>query len=172
MITINEDKLEFNFAFDAIKLDDSNFYRKHFMKIQDNLKIIDILAIDKNRNYFIEIKDYTYPETKSIKRIELIETIVKKVICSLSILYPMSYKAHKPYEKEIAKKFFQKQNLTIILHIEKPILTMRIEQSTWDLSELQQKLKQKLKAISNSVKVVSINNMQNLPWKVTVKNNQ
>jgi len=49
---INEDKLEFTFAFDAIKLDDSTYYLKSFQKVQNNLKVIDILAIDNRKNYF------------------------------------------------------------------------------------------------------------------------
>jgi hypothetical protein len=168
MTTINEDKLEFSFNFDAIKLDDTNYYRNQFQKIQNNLKVIDILAIDNQKNYFIEIKDYTYPNTKSIKQIELIDAIIKKVICSLSMLYPMSYKAKDEEEREIAKHFFNKKSLTIVLHIEKPPITTKLEQSKWDFSELQMKLKKRLKNISNSVKVVSIKKMQKVPWSVTI----
>lgn len=164
---INEDKLEFNFDFDAIKLDDTEYYLKNFQKVQNNLKVIDILAIDNRKNYFIEIKDYTYPDTKSIKQIELIEAIVRKVVCSLSLLYPMSYRALETNEQTIAKKFFDKKNLTVVLHIETPPLTTRLEQSKWDLSQLQMKLKGKLKNITESVKVVSKNNLKNLPWSVT-----
>jgi len=164
---IKEDKLEFDFTFDAIKLDDTQYYIKKFQKVQNNLKVIDILAIDNRKNYFIEIKDYTYPDTKSIKQIELIEAIVKKVICSLSILYPMSYKASNIEEKNIAKLFLEKEQLTVVLHIEKPQNITRIEQSKWDLSQLQMKLKQRLKNISDTVKVVSMAKMQNLPWSVT-----
>jgi len=168
MTTINEDKLEFSFNFDAIKLDDTNYYRNQFQKIQNNLKVIDILAIDNQKNYFIEIKDYTYPNTKSIKQIELIDAIIKKVICSLSMLYPMSYKAKDEEEREIAKQFFNKKSLTIVLHIEKPPITTKLEQSKWDFSELQMKLKKRLKNISNSVKVVSIKKMQKVPWSVAI----
>jgi len=165
---IKEDKLEFNFTFEAIKLDDTQYYLKKFQKVQNNLKVIDILTIDNRKNYFIEIKDYTYPDTKSIKQIELIEAIVRKVICSLSMLYPMSYKASNIDEKNIAKLFLEKEQLTVVLHIEKPPLTTKLEQSKWDLSQLQMKLKQRLKNISNSVKVVSISKMQKLPWSVTI----
>jgi len=165
---IKEDKLEFDFTFDAIKLDDTQYYLKKFQKVKNNLKVIDILAIDNRKNYFIEIKDYTYPDTKSIKQIELIEAIVKKVVCSLSMLYPMSYKTSNTDEQNIAKLFLEKEQLTVVLHIEKPPLNSKIEQSKWDLSQLQMKLKQRLKNISNSVKVVSISKMQKLPWSVTI----
>lgn len=167
-MTIKEDKLEFIFGFNAIKLDDTNYYLKNFQKVQNNLKVIDILAIDNRKNYFIEIKDYTYPHTKSIKRVELVDAIIKKVICSLSMLYPMSFKALDVDERDIAKLFFEKSNLTIVLHIEKPPLRTQLEQSKWDLSDLQLMLKKRLKNISNSVKVVSISKMQKLPWSVTI----
>ena len=167
MTIINEDKLEFRFNFDAIKLDDTNYYRNKFQKIQNNLKVIDILAIDDKKNYFIEIKDYTYPDTKPIKQVELIEAIIKKIACSLSMLYPMSYNAYNS-EKDIANKFFDKKNLTIILHIEKPPKRTRLEQSNWDLNQLQIKLKKRLKYITNSVRVVSMAKMQKLPWSVTI----
>jgi hypothetical protein len=169
MSKIKEDKLEFLFDFDAIKLDDTNYYRNKFQKVQNNLKVIDILAINAKKNYFIEIKDYTYPNTKSIKQIELIEAIIKKVVCSLSMLYPMSYKALDINEKSIAKLFFNKKELTVVLHIEKPPLTTKLEQSKWDLSDLQSKLRQRLKYIADSVKVVSIKKMQKLPWNVMIK---
>ena len=168
MTTITEDKLEFVFDFDAIKLDDTDYYRKKFQKVQNNLKVIDILAVDDRKNYFIEIKDYTYPDTEPIKQIALIEAIVKKVVCSLSMLYPMSLKADSQEERDISKSFFTKKSLTIVLHIEKPPPRDNLEQSKWDLSKLQMKLKQRLRYISDSVKVVSINKMQNLPWSVNI----
>jgi len=37
MPTIAEGNLTFSFTFDAIKFDDSTFYRKHFVRIQNNI---------------------------------------------------------------------------------------------------------------------------------------
>jgi len=39
---IKEGKLKFNFAFNAIKLDDSHYYRNSFIKIQEGIKAVDM----------------------------------------------------------------------------------------------------------------------------------
>jgi hypothetical protein len=45
---IIEGKLIFNFNCEAIKFDDSRFYRKHFSQITNGIKAVDILAVIKS----------------------------------------------------------------------------------------------------------------------------
>jgi len=49
--------LNFHLHPNFIKLDETIYYRNHYIKIQNSLKAIDILTIKDNKNYFIEIKD-------------------------------------------------------------------------------------------------------------------
>jgi len=167
---IKEGKLTFNFPipFNAISFDDTNYYRKHFIKIQEGIKAIDILAIKGNKNYIIEIKDYTHPETTDLSQIQLVEDIIKKVICSLSMIYPMSLEANDTNEQNIAIEFLQNRELFIIFHIEIPPPRRGLRQSKYKLANIQMKLRERLKSITSksNIKVVSKSNLKNLPWSV------
>jgi len=63
---IIEGKLTFHFDFDAIKFDDTAFYRNHFSRITNAIKAVDIVAVNNEIGYLIEIKDYTDPNTKNL----------------------------------------------------------------------------------------------------------
>lgn len=170
---IKEGRLQFDFPFDAISFDNTIYYRKHFMQIQKGVKAIDILAIKGNRNYMIEIKDYTHPNTEELSQIQLIEDIVKKIICSLSTIYPMALNANNEDEKDISIKFLKNSELFIIFHIEIPPPRRGLSQSRYRLSNIQTKLRERLKSITSKshIKVVSKDNLKNLPWSVTVATN-
>ena len=165
---IQEGKLKFEFAFKAIKLDDSLYYRNSFIKIQKGLKAVDILAVDTTRSYLIEVKDYTHPNTKQLEPSKLIEDIVKKVVCSLAMLLPMREKSTDILEQEIIKEFLEKKEFIIAFHIELPPKRRTLKQSNYDLVDIRKRLKDKLKSIADgqNIKVVLKNNLKNLPWSV------
>jgi hypothetical protein len=48
---IIEGKLIFNFDCEAIKFDDSTFYRQHFSQITNGFKAVDILAVNQDIGY-------------------------------------------------------------------------------------------------------------------------
>jgi len=162
---IEEGKLQFDFPlpFNAIKFDDTIYYRNHFMKIQEGIKAIDILAITNSENYMIEVKDYTHPETEQLSQIQLIEDIIKKIICSLSAIYSMSLKANSQDEKDITNNFLKNEELHIVFHIEIPPPRRGLVQSRYRLSNIQTKLRDRLKSITSksNIKVVSKANLQN-----------
>ena len=165
---IEEGDLKFNFSelFDVIKFDDSHYYRNHFEKIQQGIKAIDILALKENENYMIEVKDYRHPDTAPLNQIQLVEDIIKKFIFSISAMYPMSYIVTQNQEQQIAKKFLENRILYLILHIEIPPQRRNLRQSNYNISNLQLELRRKLHAITNktNIKVVSKDNLKNLPW--------
>ena len=166
---IEEGNLKFNFSFDVIKFDETIYYRNHFIKIQSGLKAIDILGIENNKNYMIEVKDYTHPDTKSMSEVELIEDLIKKILDSLSSIYSMSLYANDVGEKEMAIKFLANKELSLIFHIEIPPPRRGLKQALYNLSNMQLKLRNKLKSITNktNIKVVSINNLSGLSWSVS-----
>jgi len=167
-MTIQKGKLKFEFAFKAIKLDDSLYYRNSFMKVQNGLKAVDILAVDNTTSYLIEVKDYTHPDTKQLEPSKLIEDIVKKVVCSLAMLLPMREKSTNATEQEIIKEFLEKKELIIVFHIELPPRRRTLRQSNYDLVDIRKRLKDKLKSIADgkNIKVVSKDNLKSLPWSV------
>jgi hypothetical protein len=169
-MVIQEGKLEFKFEFKAIKLDDSLYYRNSFTKIQKGLKAVDILAVDTTTSYLIEVKDYTHPDTKQLELSKLIEDIIKKMICSLAMLLPMRDKSTDRIEQDILKEFLEKKELIIVFHIELPPKRKTLKQSNYDLVDIKKRLKGKLKSITDgqNIKVVSKDNLKNLPWSVAI----
>jgi len=168
---MKEGNLKFDFPtfFNVIKFDDSIYYRNHFEKIQQGIKAIDILAINNHENYMIEVKDYTHPDTKPLNQTQLIESIIKKFIFSLSAIYPMSYISTVDEEQKIAKNFLENKILFLIFHIEIPPPRRNLRQSNYNLSNLQLTLRRKLFSITHktNIKVVSKSNLNNLPWNVS-----
>lgn len=165
-VEIQEGKLLFNFECAAIKFDDSRYYREHFMKIQNGLSAVDILAVDDGVGYLIEIKDYTHPDSKKLTLDDLIDAVVGKVICTLSALLPMKINANYPNESELAGLFIQSQQIKVFLHIELPPPTSKLQQSTWDFQAIQMKLKNRLKPIDAHPKVVAKKCPDRFPWLV------
>ena len=165
-ITIQEGNLSFIFQCLAIKFDDTSYYRDHFIKIQKGTKSVDILAVDNNIGYLIEIKDYTHPNTKKLEPLDLIEAIVNKVVSTLSAILPMKNNANNQAEKDIAKLFANTDEIKVFLHIELSPPTSKIKQSTWNLPNIQMKLKNRLKPIDAHPKVVSKKYPDRLSWTV------
>jgi hypothetical protein len=165
--TIKEGNLSFSFEFDAIKFDDSAYYRDHFVKIQNGIGAIDLLAVNDETGYLIEIKDYRHPNTENLNPSDLIEAIVNKVISTLAAMLPMKNNASIPAEKEIAEIFAKTSQTRVVLHIEKPPARRTLKQSCYNFQEIEKSLKRKLKPIDTHPKVVSKDNLKGFPWVVT-----
>jgi len=162
---IIEGKLKFYFDCDAIKFDETTFYREHFSKITDGIKAVDILAVNKEIGYLIEIKDYTDPHTKNLSMKELIEVVINKVISTLAAILPMKISVNNlAGERQIARNFLRANEIKVIVHIELPPQRRTLKQSNWDLSNLQIQLGRRLKAIDAHPKVVFKDKLQDLPW--------
>jgi hypothetical protein len=164
---IEEKNLRFSFEFDAIKFDDTSYYRDCFNKIKNGTKAIDILAVNSNIGYLIEIRDYTHPATKDKKLIDLIEAILNKVISTLAAILPMKNNANIQLEKDIATLFSKTTEIKIFLHIEFPPPESNLEQASWSCQKIQMKLKRRLQSIDVDPQVVTKKYPDNFPWKVT-----
>lgn len=165
MPSIVEGNLAFCFGFDAIKYDDSLYYRKHFSKIQDGISAVDILAVDDDTAYLIEIKDYTHPDTANLTSAELIAMMANKVISTLAAVLPMRHNGSDE-EKEIAGHFLKASQIRVVLHIEIPPPRSTLKQSRYNFYEMEQALRKKLKAIDAHPKIVS-KKSKKLPWTVS-----
>lgn len=165
MTTLNIDGLIFTFPanWQASKYDDWDFYQKEF-KRQNGIKAMDVVALSsENVAFFIEVKDYRNPRAVFPKPSELAQTIATKVVDTLAALLPAKLNAVEPHEKSMAVDILNCNSLQIFLHIEQP----QNKSYIIDLADIQQKLKQRLRAIDKNPKVVSMNKMANLPWIVT-----
>lgn len=169
VVDIVEGRLTFSFPenMKAIKFDDTAFYRNRFLKVRNNIKAIDIIALDDKKVYFIEIKDYTHPDTKNIKPSDLIEAVINKVIFSLAAILPMKNTADIEIEKEMAKKVSTANEIKVIVHIELPPKRRTLSQSNFDLQAIEIKLRSKLRVIDPHLKITTKDKLLGLPWSVS-----
>jgi hypothetical protein len=181
MADITEGNLTFNFAFDAIKFDDTDYYRNHFGKVHVRacrnkknpcsrtilkaVPAVDILAVNTTTGYLIEVKDFTL-ETEEKRLDDLIEQFLGKVFLTLSAILPMKINATITDEQNFADLFSKVSQIEVILHIELPPTSSPLTLASWNRSNIQIDLKRKLKGNINP-KVVSKTDLQSLPWTVT-----
>lgn len=199
MSIIVEKCLTFNFDFNAIKFDNTDYYRKNFgiklrncnkkpsccdltqscscpvdefgnkkgtcYKTMQNIPAVDILAVNGEAGYLIEIKDFRHPATQEKNLDELIEQFVRKVFSTLSAILPMKNGAINLTEKEIATSFTKTTHISVILHIELPPSSSPLTLASWDLSDIEMELKKRFKGCVIP-KVVS-KTSKNLSWIVT-----
>ena len=166
-IELPEGNLKFNFEFDAIKFDDSQYYQNHFKKIQNGIAAVDFLTVSQNIGYLIEIKDYTHPDTKDLNPHDLIEVIINKVTSTLAAILPMKNNASIESEKKIASLFAKSSQIQVIFHIERPPPRRTLTQSCYNLQKMELSLKERLKPIDAHPKIISKENLKGLPWSGT-----
>ncbi len=166
MPAIKEGNLTFSFEFGAVKFDDSAFYRRQFVRIQNNIQAVDIVAVDNETAYLIEVKDYTHPDTENLTLKELIRTIISKILLTLSAILPMKNNANVRAEKMIAEKFSRADRISVIFHMELPPPRRTLRQSAFNIQNLQIQLRRKLRSVDPHLKIVSASNSEGLPWRV------
>ena len=166
MPEIIEGKLRFRFqnSWTAEKLDDWVYYKNQFQQVCGGSKAVDILAFKHQRClYLIEVKDYRqFPRTKPS---ELAGEIAEKVRDSLAMLSAARCNA-LDHEQTTAEQSLQSKQIQVVLHLEQPRKPSRLNGTVFKPADLIQKLKQLLKAIDPHPKVVSLQEPNNVPWRV------
>lgn len=191
MPIIIEGRLQFDFAQDwhASKFDEWSFYRGQYARLGDAKiqcktcdvavrcetcnsqrvaasKGIDILAVDDSTVcWCVEIKDYV--QTHRADYDFLADIVALKVRDTLACLVAARLNAVIPAEQQAATRALQCQRIRIVLHLEIPPTRLRLHARTNFHANVQQKLKRLVQAIDSNPLVVSMNNMQDLPWTVT-----
>lgn len=103
----------------AKKYDELEFYRLHFCRIQET-KAVDIICIDSENTYLIEIKDYSHHSRTKTEPLH--QEIAKKIRDSIAGLYWAS-KMTLPAlarESEFAKRALE-HDMKLVFHCEVPI---------------------------------------------------
>ncbi|MDD2166390.1 hypothetical protein P9Z71_10080 [Glaesserella parasuis] len=97
------------------KYDDLSFYRNQFNAFANGTKAVDIIVVDENDNWMIEVKDYRqYQRTKTIP---LADEIAIKVRDTLAGIVAMKLNANNQSEQQFAKQFLKKNKIKIVLHL-------------------------------------------------------
>ena len=146
---IKEGRLTFTFpdSWKASSYDKWVFYRKHFAKICDKTKAIDILALDRDKRcaWLIEVKDYRcHARTKPS---ELSEEIACKMKDTLSGLACGRIYASAAEQQELSEGTMQAERFRVVLHLEQPAKHSKLFPRVFDLADVKAKLRKKVKAI-------------------------
>ena len=167
MVSVEVDGLAFSFpdSCKVSKYDDWAFYRKQFSTMWDGIKAVDLLVIESQIIWFIEVKDYR--QTRRTKAVDLVEEVAQKVFCTLAAILPAKVNASNLDECQFAEEVVKGQQLRVVLHLEQPLKSSKLFPRAFDPSNVQLKLRTLIKPIDPHLVVVESTKMQNLAWTVT-----
>lgn len=168
MTTIAEGTLTFSFppGCQASKYDNWSFYRNRFQNVAGGSKAIDILCLDSETAWLVEVKDYRrHPRTKVM---DLADEVAVKVRDTLAGLAAAASNADDSDERQLARRALRKRCWRVVLHLEQPARRHKLWPTPISRSSVSQKLRsRKLKAIDAHPSVADMNNMPPaLPWSV------
>lgn len=164
---IQEDRLIFRFPANAMasKYDDWTHYRRQFNGAFGGTKAVDIIYIEGEVGWLIEIKDYRVD--CKISAAELADAVAHKVRDTLAGLVSAKLHAYDQDEREVARKLLRSPRLRVVLHIEQPEKKSKLRPHAIDLAAVLQKLKALLKSIDPHPSVVSQNTLKaDMQWSV------
>ena len=167
MTEIREGDLTFSFPDHcrARKYDKWVFYRNQFQSVAGGSKAVDILCLEDDAAWLVEIKDYRkHPRTKSIA---LCDEVAIKVRDTLSGLAAASANANDADEQAIARRALARRRWRVALHLEQPNVASRLRPRAIDPASMKSKLGKGLKAIDAHPTVVDRRRPHpGIPWTV------
>ena len=169
MQKIDEGRLRFLFPDDTLasKYDDWSFYRNQFNSAFGGTKAIDLIHVDDDQTWLIEIKDYRL--SRRTKPIDIGDEIAFKVRDTLAGLAAAKCSASDIDEKNAAKKALKKNSIRVVLHLEQPLKHSRLFPKAIDPSKVLLKLKQRMKAVDAHPRVVdkqTLDDRYDMNWTV------
>ena len=169
MIEIEVGDLTFSFLdrCDAGKYDDWSFYRNQFQSVAGSSKAVNMLCVDDDAAWLVEIKDYRHhPRTMPV---DLGDEVAGKVRDTLAGLAAASAKANDDDERRLARRALAKRRWRVALHLEQPRATSRLWHQPFNRASVGPKLRSKrLKAVDAHPVIVSRDDPRSkkVPWTV------
>lgn len=164
---IIEGQLTFTFPEGAMstKYDDWSFYRNQFNSAFGGTKAVDIIYLENDICWFIEIKDYRFsPRTKSM---DLGEEVAIKVRDAIAGIYAAGCNANEQTEKLFACDTRRKNRIRVVLHLEQPLKHSKLFPKVINPVNVTMKLKQLLKGIdAHPVVVDRVTLRRDMNWRV------
>ena len=168
MTTITEGNLTFRFpaGCQASKYDDWSFYRNQFQSVAGGSKAIDILCVEGDDSWLIEVKDYR--ASSRTKATDMADELAMKVRDTLAGLAVAAKKASKTHERQHARQSLKNRRWRIVLHLEQSTSPRRLWRVPIDIGTLLLKLKsRKLKVVDAHPIICDRNSLPNrIPWTV------
>ncbi len=190
MPTIIEDRLKFTFrdGWTVSKFDEWSFYKGRFSRIGEaqilckncggicqcglcgtkrvaGTRGIDILAISPGSVcWLIEIKDYRLTRVTDFEFLG--HVVALKVRDTLSCLVAARLNANNDDERSQASEALKCSVIYVVLHLERTTSTRGLFPAKTELDNLRQRLRQLVQAVDLRPLIVSMNDMNDLPWSV------
>ena len=168
MPSIVEGNLTFEFSagWEVSKLDEWSFYENQFRRVCNGTKAVDILAVepDLSSAWYIEVKDYR--RHRRTKTIGVAEEIACKVRDSLGLVAAAQVRANDASEKGMAGFALRARQINVVLHLEQPVKPSRLFPREIDLANVQQRLRQLVRAIDPHARVCERAQMSGCAWTV------
>ena len=166
MIEIEEGSLTFSFpdSCESTKYDGWEFYRECFQSTAGGSKAVDILCLQRDVSWVIEIKDYRqHPRTKST---DLVDEVACKVRDTLAGLAAASANASDKDEQTFAEHAPAKRRWRVALHLEQQsVPPSPLRPQAINPANVLKKLRMNLKAIDARPMVVSLQKPgSGVPW--------
>lgn len=168
MCEINVDGIIFEFpaGWQVSKFDDWQYYRRHFARMADGIKGIDLLALfpRKKEIWLIEVKDFRRGRRE--KELSLDKEIFLKVMDTLAALLPAATNATSDSEKNFAVLSMKARKIHIVFHGEQSMHPSRLFPYAYTKADLLKKLRKMFRAIDPHPYIADSRNMPSaLPWK-------
>ena len=142
-----------------------SFYLNQFQRVCGGAKAVDVLAIEPKVCFWkIEVKDYR--QHRRTKTVDLAGEIAMKVRDSLAALVAASVNANDAAEREMAMAALRCPRLRVVLHLEQPAQHSKLFPRAIDPANVQQRLRQLIKAIDPHPLVVETAQMRGVAWSV------
>jgi hypothetical protein len=166
MINVEVDGLTFTFpdSWKVSKYDDWAFYRNQFSEMWNGIKAVDLIAIDNQVTWLIEVKDYR--TSRRTKTLDLWDEVAQKVFCTLAAMLPAKVHASVTDERNFAGEVVKASRLRVVLHLEQPLKHSKLFPRVFDPANIEIKLRTLIKPIDPHPKVVESTQMQGLAWTV------
>jgi len=168
MTVLEEGLLTFSFepGLTASKYDDWTHYRQQFNSAFGGTKAVDLLCVDDEVSWLIEVKDYrAHVRTKTI---DLAEEVALKVRDTLAGLVSAKFQHSDREARAVARKVLANKRLRIVLHLEQPARHSRLRPRAIDPAAVKKKLQGLLKALDAHPAVVDQHSLKaDMRWTVT-----
>ncbi|MBX3448930.1 MAG: hypothetical protein KF777_05180 [Planctomycetaceae bacterium] len=163
-----EGNLTFSFPryWKVLKYDDSVFHVSEFQSTCGGAKAIDFVALEPNKAccWMIEVKDYrVHCQTNAVDLAAIVAHKVRDTLAGLAVarLY-----ASQQHEKVHAQRALKCSGLRVVLHMENPVSLSALFPQPINPANVLQELKQRLRVIDASLKVVSLTQSGSVAWTV------
>jgi hypothetical protein len=150
----------------VVQYDESSWYRRHFNGCADSAAV-DFVAVHGETVWLIEIKDFTTSPPDRQKG-PLWQIVTAKVRDTLAGVVAGAANAGNADEQVLFREATARTQLRVVFHCERPTNPRQLFSGMPDAADLQDKLRQALRAVDAHVRVVDCGRpLLGAPWTTT-----